>query len=269
MALFAERAPGHRRAARITAEDSFIPLGRAATADPAEPRFDRRRGAGAGRVAEKQAALVICPGRGTYGKAELGYLKRFHADKAELIAAVRPAPRRARPADHLRARRRRALQPRPAHARRHRLAADLHRLLCRFPRHRPRRASTSPRSPAIRWAGTRRSPAPARSSAEHGFGIVDAMGENSQAGEPGGQVLLTLVDEDWREVPGLREALLGLVAAIDARPGLRAPRLDRARRHARRRRQRGRPRRPARRSPADARPRAAAARQSRPVPHAR
>ena len=31
-------------------------------------------------------AVVICPGRGTYTKAELGYLKRHHADKAELIA---------------------------------------------------------------------------------------------------------------------------------------------------------------------------------------
>ena len=37
------------------------------------------------------------------------------------------------------------------------------------------------------------------------------MGENSQAGEAGGQVLLTLVDEDWRPVPGLREAVLALV----------------------------------------------------------
>ncbi len=88
-------------------------------------------------MAERLAALVICPGRGTYGKAELGYLKRLHADKAELIERLRPAARRARPADHLRARRRRALQPGTAHARRHRLAADLHRLLCRFPRHRP------------------------------------------------------------------------------------------------------------------------------------
>ena len=36
-------------------------------------------------MAEKEAALVICPGRGTYGKAELGYLKHHHADKAALI----------------------------------------------------------------------------------------------------------------------------------------------------------------------------------------
>lgn len=32
-------------------------------------------------------ALVICPGRGTYTKTELGYLARHHADKAALLAA--------------------------------------------------------------------------------------------------------------------------------------------------------------------------------------
>ena len=33
----------------------------------------------------KQTALVVCPGRGTYNAAELGYLKTHHADKAEMI----------------------------------------------------------------------------------------------------------------------------------------------------------------------------------------
>ena len=36
----------------------------------------------------KQKALVIAPGRGTYNKEELGYLKRFHSDKKDLIAAI-------------------------------------------------------------------------------------------------------------------------------------------------------------------------------------
>ncbi len=39
-------------------------------------------------MAERQAALVICPGRGTYGKAELGYLHRLHGDKTDLMATV-------------------------------------------------------------------------------------------------------------------------------------------------------------------------------------
>ncbi|NMP30192.1 ACP S-malonyltransferase [Thalassotalea sp. M1531] len=36
----------------------------------------------------KQRAVVICPGRGTYNKDELGYLKRLHGDKVELINLI-------------------------------------------------------------------------------------------------------------------------------------------------------------------------------------
>ncbi|WDI31291.1 hypothetical protein PUV54_15180 [Hyphococcus flavus] len=36
----------------------------------------------------KKSAVVIFPGRGTYGKDELGYLSRYHPDKADFIAGV-------------------------------------------------------------------------------------------------------------------------------------------------------------------------------------
>ena len=36
----------------------------------------------------KQRAVVICPGRGTYNKDELGYLQRLHADKSEILAEI-------------------------------------------------------------------------------------------------------------------------------------------------------------------------------------
>src|SRR3546814_5696326 len=42
-------------------------------------------------------------------------------------------------------------------------------------------------------------------SIEDGFRISNAMGLNSQTHGPGGQILLQIVDEDWRPVPGLRE----------------------------------------------------------------
>ena len=45
------------------------------------------------------------------------------------------------------------------------------------------------------------------------------MGQHSQAGEAGGQVLVTLVDEAWHEAPGLRGALLALCRSIDGRDG--------------------------------------------------
>lgn len=36
----------------------------------------------------KKRAVVICPGRGTYNKEELGYLQRLHSDKPELVKLI-------------------------------------------------------------------------------------------------------------------------------------------------------------------------------------
>ncbi len=36
----------------------------------------------------KKRAVVICPGRGTYNKEELGYLQRLHSDKTELVEVI-------------------------------------------------------------------------------------------------------------------------------------------------------------------------------------
>jgi [acyl-carrier-protein] S-malonyltransferase len=36
----------------------------------------------------KQKLLVVCPGRGTYNTSELGYLKRHHPDRADMIAQI-------------------------------------------------------------------------------------------------------------------------------------------------------------------------------------
>ncbi|HEX8571608.1 MAG TPA: ACP S-malonyltransferase [Allosphingosinicella sp.] len=169
-------------------------------------------------MAEREAALVVCPGRGTYGKAELGYLKRFHSDKAELIAGF----------DRIRAERGRptlseldgAERFSPALHTRGDIASPLifaasYADFLAVDRSRFDVAAVTGNSmgwyTAVAVAGA--------VSAENGFRIVDAMGENSQAGEAGGQVLLTLVDERWRELPGLREALAGLAAAIGSRPG--------------------------------------------------
>lgn len=166
-----------------------------------------------------EAALVICPGRGTYGKAELGYLKRHHSDKAELIAGF----------DRLRAGRGQptlseldgADRFSPALHTRGNIASPLifaasYADFLAIDRSRFEIAAVTGNSmgwyTALAVAGA--------VSAEDGFRIVDSMGENSQAGEPGGQVLLTLVDEDWREVPGLRAEVLGLVEAIGGRPGV-------------------------------------------------
>lgn len=36
----------------------------------------------------RQSAVVICPGRGTYNKTELGYLRRYHSDKTDFIGML-------------------------------------------------------------------------------------------------------------------------------------------------------------------------------------
>ena len=169
-------------------------------------------------MADRLAALAVCPGRGSYGKAELGYLKRLHADKAELIDIVdRKRAERGQPtiseldgaekfsvATHTRGDIASPLIFTASYA--DFLAID---------RSRFNVAAVTGNSmgwyTALACAGA--------VGVEQGFAIVDAMGEHSQAGEAGGQVLLTLVDEDWREVPGLREELIALAESIGARPG--------------------------------------------------
>ena len=165
-------------------------------------------------MAERQTALVICPGRGTYGKAELGYLKRLHADKGALLDTV----------DAIRAERGQPTISELDGAERYSVAthtrgdiaspliftssfADYQAI------NRARFDIAAVTGNSMGWYTTLACAGAV--DLEHGFSIVDAMGENSQAGEPGGQVLLTLVDEDWREVPGLRDAVLALVDTID------------------------------------------------------
>jgi acyl transferase domain-containing protein len=169
-------------------------------------------------VAEKPAALVICPGRGTYGKAELGYLKRLHADKTELLATV----------DRLRSRRDQPTISDLDGADRFSVAThtrgDIASPLIFTASYADYLAIDRSRFDIAAVTGNSMGWYTALAcvgavSLEHGFSIVDAMGENSQAGEPGGQLLLQVVDEDWREVPGLRDDLLGAVETINSRPG--------------------------------------------------
>lgn len=165
-----------------------------------------------------EAVLVVCPGRGTYGKAELGYLKRFHANRGDLFASF----------DRLRSERGQptlseldgAERFSPALHTRGDIASPLifaasYADFLAIDRDRFEIAAVTGNSmgwyTALAVGGA--------VAAERGFRIIDSMGENSQAGEPGGQVLLTLVDENWRVIPELREAVLALAGAINARDG--------------------------------------------------
>jgi len=164
-------------------------------------------------VADRRAALVICPGRGTYGKAELGYLKRLHGDKGELLDTV----------DRLRSERGQPTISELDGAERFSVAThtrgDIASPLIFTSSYADFLAIDRQRHDIVAVTGNSMGWYTALACAgavslDHGFSIVDAMGENSQAGDPGGQVLLTLVGDDWRPVPGLRDAVLTKAAEI-------------------------------------------------------
>ena len=169
-------------------------------------------------MAEKEAALIVCPGRGTYGKNELGYLKRLHGDKKDLLATV----------DRIRADRGQptvseldgAERYSPALHTRGDIASPLiftasYADYLAIDRSRFDVAAITGNS--MGWYTTLACAGAV--DLGHGFSIIDAMGENSQAGEPGGQVLLSLIDEQWHEAPGLRDTLLALAGEINGRSG--------------------------------------------------
>ncbi|HEY0113972.1 MAG TPA: ACP S-malonyltransferase [Allosphingosinicella sp.] len=169
-------------------------------------------------MAEREAVLVVCPGRGTYGKAELGYLKRHHSDKAELIASFdRVRSERGQPTvSELDG----AERFSPTLHTRGDIASPLifaasYADYLSIDRSRFDIAALTGNS--MGWYTTLACAGAV--DAESGFRIIDAMGQNSQAGDPGGQVLLTLVDENWNELPDLSEQVLALAADINARDG--------------------------------------------------
>ncbi len=166
----------------------------------------------------RKTALVVAPGRGTYGKGELGSIARLHGARfADLIADF-DAQRRARGqptvseldgadrfsvATHMRGD----------------VAAPLiytATVLDYLSIDREKFDVVAVAGNSMGWYSALALGGAV--SVADGFRIANAMGLNSQTHGPGGQILLQVVDETWRPVPGLREQLLGLAAAITARP---------------------------------------------------
>jgi [acyl-carrier-protein] S-malonyltransferase len=176
-----------------------------------------------------KTALVVAPGRGTYNAAELGWLSRFHgARPSRPHAGETPALQFIAMADAYRIAEDQAsltaLDSAPA------WKASLH----------GRGDNASPLIFACSWldfldidrtafevvAVTGNSmgwytalacagaldPAPA-------LGLVNTMGRLMEEASVGGQAIWTLVDEDWRAIPGRREELAALIADIHGRDG--------------------------------------------------
>ena len=170
-------------------------------------------------MSARKTALVVAPGRGTYGKGELGSIARLHGARfADLIANF-DAQRRDRDqptvtdldgadrfsvATHMRGD----------------VAAPLiytSTVLDFLSIDRDAYDVVAVAGNSMGWYSALALGGAV--SVADGFRISNAMGLNSQTHGPGGQVLLQVVDEDWRAVPGLRETLVSLVADIGSRPG--------------------------------------------------
>jgi len=170
-------------------------------------------------TANKKTALVVAPGRGTYGKGELGSIARLHGARFADPIADFDAQRRGRG------------QPTVSEldgAERFSVATHMRgdvaapliytaTLLDWLSIDREAFDVVAVAGNSMGWYSALAMGGAV--SVADGFRIANAMGLNSQTHGPGGQVLFQIVDADWRPVSGLRDALLALVADIGARPG--------------------------------------------------
>jgi malonyl CoA-acyl carrier protein transacylase len=160
-----------------------------------------------------EAVLVVCPGRGTYGASELGYIARHHSG-ARLIEEF-DAERTARGVPSVSALDGAEKYSTSLHGSGENSAPLIYAagILDFFALDPTKAKVVAVCGNSMGWytalacAGV--------VSPEQGFAIADAMGVNSGTGEPGGQVLLTLVGDDWRPDPGLRDEVEAIVADIE------------------------------------------------------
>ncbi len=162
----------------------------------------------------RKTALVICPGRGTYNKPELGYLARHHADKSDLVEMI----------DTYRNRQGQTTVSALDGAARYSIA-----------RH-TRGDNASPLIYACSYADylsidrgawdiaaiTGNSmgwyialACAGAADAGGGLEIVNTMGTLMQETLIGGQLIYPLVDENWQEIEGRREDLMEKMAAVN------------------------------------------------------
>ncbi len=164
-----------------------------------------------------KTAVLICPGRGTYTRTELGTLRRHFPDRAllstfdarraqlgqETLTALDFAPRYSV-----------AVHSRGDNASALIYAATLGDALS-IDHEKIRIVAVTGNSmgwySALACAGA--------VSAEAGFEVVNTMGALMQQALIGGQLVYPHSGEDWRPDPARKAALVAQVARIDARPG--------------------------------------------------
>lgn len=165
----------------------------------------------------KKTAVLICPGRGTYNKPELGVLGRLFPD-AGLLAAF-DARRTALGQETLSALDGAARYSVANHTRGDNASALIYAATYGdfLSINRDEIDIVAVTGNSMGWysalaCGGALTP-------EGGFDVVNTMGRLMQDSLIGGQLVYPHMGEDWRPDPERRAALIALVAEIDARPG--------------------------------------------------
>jgi [acyl-carrier-protein] S-malonyltransferase len=160
-----------------------------------------------------RTAVVICPGRGSYTKSEIGYLRRYHIDKLGMLAGF-DAERRALGQEELLALDGASSYSLARHTRGDNASALIYACtLCDFLSiDRDKIAVVAVTGNSMGWYSA---------LACAGFEIVNTMGTLMQERLIGGQLIYPFVGEDWRADPARRAELMALAGRIDAMPGQR------------------------------------------------
>lgn len=166
-------------------------------------------------MSKRKTALVVCPGRGTYNKPELGYLARHHGDKTDMLAAFEAE---------------RALSNQPSlksldEATRYSIAThtrgDNASLLIHACAYGDFQAIDTDTYEIVAVTGNSMgwyvalACAGAVSMADGGR-IVNTMGTFMQEALIGGQLVYPLVDDNWQPIPGRREEIYAHMDAVNA-----------------------------------------------------
>lgn len=165
---------------------------------------------------QKRTALVVCPGRGTYNKTELGYLRRFHSERAGLIAMA-DAYRRDRGQPAISELDASASYDLSTFSRGDNAATLIY--VCSLADYlaidRSAYEIVAVTGNSMGWytalaCGGALTP-------ENALYVVNTMGTLTHDGLIGGQVIYSLVDEDWRAIPGRVAQLDEAMRRVNAR----------------------------------------------------
>ncbi len=163
-----------------------------------------------------KTAVVICPGRGTYTKSELGYLQRHFGDQALLDDF--DARRETLGQETLSALDRAATYSLARHTRGDNASALIYAATLGdfLAIDRERIDVVAVTGNSMGWYSTLA--VGGALSPEAGFEVANSMGTLMQEALIGGQLIYPFVDEEWTPDAGRKAELLALVAEIDARP---------------------------------------------------